>query len=80
MPPAGDLDPEELSEWIAPFHNLVADVASRFGGFIAQLLGDGAHVYFGYPAAHEYDAEHAVQALRSCLRCTPEERLLTWPF
>ena len=62
MPPAGDLDPEELSEWIAPFHNLVADVASRFGGFIAQLLGDGAHVYFGYPAAHEYDAEHAVRA------------------
>jgi DNA-binding winged helix-turn-helix (wHTH) protein len=62
MPPAGDLDPEELSERIAPFHNLVADVASRFGGFIAQLLGDGAHVYFGYPAAHEYDAEHAVRA------------------
>src|SRR5262249_52065572 len=52
-PLTGDLDPEEMSERIAPFHKVVADVAARFGGFVAQYLGDGVHLYFGYPAAHE---------------------------
>jgi class 3 adenylate cyclase/predicted ATPase/chloramphenicol 3-O-phosphotransferase len=61
-PLTGDLDPEEMSERIAPFHKVVADVAARFGGFVAQYLGDGVHVYFGYPAAHEHDAEQAVRA------------------
>ena len=61
-PLTGDLDPEEMSERIAPFHKIVADVAARFGGFVAQYLGDGVHVYFGYPAAHEHDAEQAVRA------------------
>ena len=59
---SGDLDPEDMSERIAPFHKVVADVAARFGGFVAQYLGDGVHVYFGYPAAHEHDAEQAVRA------------------
>ena len=58
----GDLDPEEMSERIAPFHKVVADVAARFGGFVAQYQGHGVHVYFGYPAAHEHDAEQAVRA------------------
>src|SRR5262249_8772251 len=53
-PHTGDLDPEEMSERIAPFHKVVADVAARFGGFVAQYLGDGVHVYFGYPAADEH--------------------------
>src|SRR5262249_43525842 len=61
-PLKGDLDPEEMSERIAPFHQVVADVAARFGGFIAQHPGDSVHVYFGYPAAHEDDAEQAVRA------------------
>jgi class 3 adenylate cyclase len=61
-PLSADLDPEEMSERIAPFHKVVTDVATRFGGFIAQYLGDGVHVYFGYPAAHEHDAEQAVRA------------------
>ena len=51
-----------MSERIAPFHKVVADVAARFGGFVAQYLGDGVLVYFGYPAAHEHDAEQAVRA------------------
>ena len=61
-PLSGDLDPEEMSERIAPFHKVVADVVARFDGFVAQYLGDGVHVYFGYPAAHEHDAEQAVRA------------------
>src|SRR4030095_2250043 len=61
-PLTGDLDPEEMSERIAPFHKVVTDVAARFGGFVAQYLGDGVHVYFGYPSAHEHDAEQAVHA------------------
>ena len=49
-PHSGDLDPEEMSDRIAPFHKAVADVAARFDGFVAQYLGDGVLVYFGYPA------------------------------
>ncbi len=61
-PLSAELDPEEMSERIAPFHKVVSDAAARFGGFIAQYLGDGVHVYFGYPEAHEHDAEQAVRA------------------
>ena len=57
-----DLDPEDMRDRIAAFHKVVADVAARFDGFVAQYLGDGVHVYFGYPAAHEHDAEQAVRA------------------
>jgi class 3 adenylate cyclase/DNA-binding SARP family transcriptional activator len=56
------LDPEDMHELIAAFHKAVADVVSRFDGFVAQYLGDGAHIYFGYPAAREHDAEQAVRA------------------
>ena len=61
-PLSADVDPEEMSERIVVFHKVVTDVAARFGGFVAQYLGDGVHVYFGYPAAHEHDAEQAVRA------------------
>lgn len=61
-PLSADLDPEEMTERIAPFHKVVAAVAARFGGYVAQYLGDAVHVYFGYPAAHEHDAEQAVRA------------------
>jgi class 3 adenylate cyclase/predicted ATPase len=56
------MDPEDLREVIAAYHKCVADVVRRFGGFVAQYLGDGALVYFGYPQAHEDDAERAVRA------------------
>ncbi len=56
------LDPEDMHDLIAAFRNLVADVVARFDGFVAQNLGDGVLVYFGYPAAHEHDAEQAVRA------------------
>jgi class 3 adenylate cyclase len=56
------LDPEAIHDMIAAFHKTVADVVGRFDGFIAQYQGNGALVYFGYPVAHEHDAERAVRA------------------
>jgi class 3 adenylate cyclase/tetratricopeptide (TPR) repeat protein len=59
---AARMDPEDLREVIAAYHGCVADITRRFGGFVAQYLGDGVLVYFGYPQAHEDDAERAVRA------------------
>jgi class 3 adenylate cyclase len=56
------MDPEDLREIIAAYHKCVAEIVRRFDGFVAQYLGDGALVYFGYPQAHEDDAERAVRA------------------
>ena len=56
------LDPEDLREVIAAYHRLAAEIVTRFGGYVAQYLGDGVMVYFGYPEAHEADAENAVRA------------------
>ena len=56
------MDPEDLREVIAAYHKCAAEIVRRFGGFVAQYLGDGVLVYFGYPQAHEDDAERAVRA------------------
>ena len=56
------LDPEDLREVIAAYHACTADVVTRFGGYVAKYMGDGVLVYFGYPEAHEADAENAVRA------------------
>src|SRR6516162_6000158 len=56
------VDPEDLRELISAYHKCVAEAVRRFGGFVAQYLGDGVLVYFGYPEAHEDDAERAVRA------------------
>src|SRR6516162_2659990 len=56
------MDPEDLRELISAYHTCVAEAVRRFGGFVAQYLGDGVLVYFGYPVAHEDDAERAVRA------------------
>ena len=56
------MDPEDLREVISAYQKSVAGVVRRFGGFVAKYLGDGVLVYFGYPEAHEDDAERAVQA------------------
>jgi class 3 adenylate cyclase len=55
-------DPEDLREIVGAYHRCVADTVSRFGGFVAKYMGDGVLVYFGYPQAHEDDAERAVRA------------------
>jgi class 3 adenylate cyclase len=56
------LDPEDLRELIGAYHRAVADVVGGFDGFVAKYMGDGVLVYFGYPQAHEDDAERAVRA------------------
>jgi class 3 adenylate cyclase len=56
------LDPEDLREIIGTYHRCVAATVSRFAGFVAKYMGDGVLVYFGYPEAHEDDAERAVRA------------------
>ena len=56
------MDPEDLREIISAYQKCVADTVRRFGGFVAKYMGDGVLVYFGYPQAHEDDAERAVRA------------------
>src|SRR5205085_222950 len=56
------LDPEDLRDVIAAYHRAVADIVKSFDGFLAKYMGDGVLVYFGYPRAHEDDAERAVRA------------------
>jgi class 3 adenylate cyclase/predicted ATPase len=56
------LDPEEYREVVHAYQQASAGVIDRFDGHIAQYLGDGLLVYFGYPAAHEDDAQRAVRA------------------
>jgi class 3 adenylate cyclase len=55
------MDPEDLREVISVYQKCVAETVRRFGGFVAKYLGDGVLVYFGYPQAHEDDAERAVR-------------------
>src|SRR5262249_26933498 len=59
---AARLDPEDLREVIGAYHRSVAETISRFDGFVAKYMGDGVLAYFGYPQAHEDDAERAVRA------------------
>jgi class 3 adenylate cyclase len=56
------LDPEDLREVIVAYQIHVAETVARFGGFVAKYMGDGVLIYFGYPEAHEDDAERAVRA------------------
>ena len=55
------MDPEDLREVISAYQKCVAETIQRFGGFVAKYMGDGVLVYFGYPQAHEDDAERAVR-------------------
>ena len=55
-------DPEDLRDLIGGYHRAVADTVARFDGFVAKYMGDGVMIYFGYPAAHEADAERSVRA------------------
>ena len=61
------LDPEDLSEVMADYRRVVADAVRKKGGYVAKFLGDGVLAYFGWPGAHEDDAERAVVAgLAAC--------------
>jgi class 3 adenylate cyclase len=56
------MDPEDLREVIGAYQKCVAETVRPFGGFVAKYMGDGVLIYFGYPQAHEDDAERAVRA------------------
>ena len=56
------MDPEDLREVISAYQKCVAETVGRLGGFVAKYMGDGVLIYFGYPQAHEDDAERAVRA------------------
>src|SRR3984893_8569977 len=55
------LDPEDLREIVGAYHRCVTEIVEGFGGFVARYMGDGVLVYFGYPQAHEDDAERATR-------------------
>lgn len=59
---AEQLDPEEWREVLRAYQQLCTEVVQRYEGYIAQYLGDGLLVYFGYPVAHEDDARRAIRA------------------
>jgi class 3 adenylate cyclase/predicted ATPase len=59
---AASMDPEDLREVISAYQNCAAETVRRFDGFVAKFMGDGVLVYFGYPQAHEDDAERAIRA------------------
>jgi hypothetical protein len=68
------MDPEDLREVISAYQKCVTETVKRFGGFVAKYMGDGVLVYFGYPQAHEDDAERAVRAGLGVF-CMGRERL-----
>jgi class 3 adenylate cyclase/predicted ATPase len=59
---SGRMDAEDLREIISAYQKCVTETVRRFGGFVAKYMGDGVLIYFGYPQAHEDDAEQAVRA------------------
>ncbi len=59
---SSQLDPEDYRDMVRAYQRVCAEVITRFDGHIAQLLGDGLLIYFGYPHAHEDDAQRAVRA------------------
>jgi class 3 adenylate cyclase len=75
------VDPEDLREVISSYQKCVANTVQRFGGFVAKYMGDGVPVYFGYPQAHEDDAELATDSTarwRTCSSCRTKSRS-AWP-
>jgi Double zinc ribbon/Adenylate and Guanylate cyclase catalytic domain len=59
---AARLDPEEWRETVAGYHRAAAEAATRYGGHVAKYLGDGVMAFFGYPEAHDNDAEREARA------------------
>src|SRR3954462_12124740 len=64
------MDPEDLREVISAYQKCVAETVRRCGGFVAKYFGDGVLIYFGYPEAHEDDAERAVRAGLAVIEAT----------
>lgn len=68
------IDPEDLRDIMRGYRNACSEVVARFDGHVAQYLGDGILVYFGYPQAHEDDARRATQAALDIVRRITEQR------
>ncbi len=68
------LDPEDLREIIGTYHHCCAEQITNAGGFVAKYMGDGVLAYFGYPRAHEDDAERAVGAGLVLVEAVPKLR------
>ena len=66
------LDPEDMREIVGAYHRCCADLITRAGGFVAKYMGDGVLAYFGYPQAHEHDAERAVRAGLNLVEAVPK--------
>ncbi len=66
------LDPEDMRTIIGAYHRCCAALVERHGGFVAKYMGDGVLAYFGYPHAHEHDAERAVQAGLALVDAVPK--------
>ena len=71
---SGRLDPEDLQQLIRSYHDAVAAAVAPYAGHIAQFLGDGVLVYFGYPQAHEDDAARAVRSALSIVKALETQR------
>jgi class 3 adenylate cyclase len=69
---SAQLDPEDMRGIITAYHKCCAVLIERNGGFVAKYMGDGVLAYFGYPQAHEHDAEHAVRAGLAIVEATPK--------
>ena len=67
-------DPEDMGDLIRDFQGAVAGAVARFDGHVAKWLGDGASIYFGYPRAHEDDAERATRASLALIEALGELR------
>jgi class 3 adenylate cyclase len=66
------LDPEDLRSVIGAYHKCVVETVARFDGFVAKYMGDGVLAYFGYPKAHEHDAERSVRAGLALVEAVPK--------
>ncbi|MGO9769437.1 MAG: adenylate/guanylate cyclase domain-containing protein, partial [Roseiarcus sp.] len=66
------LDPEDMREIVGAYHRTCAEQIAKAGGFVAKYMGDGVLAYFGYPQAHEHDAERAVLAGLALVETVPK--------
>jgi class 3 adenylate cyclase len=69
---SGRLDPEDLRGIIGAYHRCCTELVERNRGFVAKYMGDGVLVYFGYPQAHEHDAERTIRAGLALVEAVPK--------
>ncbi|MGE0418246.1 MAG: adenylate/guanylate cyclase domain-containing protein [Acetobacteraceae bacterium] len=70
------IDPEDFRDVISACHRSISDAVTRFGGFVARYVGDAAMALFGYPDAHEDDADRAVHAALAAVQAVQDLRVL----